>query len=151
MKAAVYGRYGSPDVVTVDDVPMPVPRDDEVLVRLHAATVGIVDSLARRGVPAYARFAFGLRRPRFAVLGSDFAGQIEAVGPAVSRFAVGDQVFGTTAPRFGAHAQYVCLSEQAAMAPKRPTSATPKRPRWSTGRHCASCGTRRTFNAGRPS
>ncbi len=118
MKAAVYGRYGSPDVVTVDDVPMPVPRDDEVLVRLHAATVGIVDSLARRGVPAYARFAFGLRRPRFAVLGSDFAGQIEAVGPAVSRFAVGDQVFGTTAPRFGAHAQYVCLSEQAAMAPK---------------------------------
>jgi NADPH:quinone reductase-like Zn-dependent oxidoreductase len=118
MKAAVYGRYGSPDTVTVDDLPKPVPRDDQVLVRIHAATVGIVDSLARRGAPAYARIHFGLRRPKFTILGSDFAGQIEATGPAVTRFAVGDQVFGTTAPQFGAHAQYVCLPEQAAMAPK---------------------------------
>jgi NADPH:quinone reductase-like Zn-dependent oxidoreductase len=123
MKAAVYGRYGSPDVVTVDDIPKPVPRDDEVLVRIHAATVGVVDSLARRGAPVYARVHFGLRRPRFAVLGCDFAGQIEAAGPAVARFAAGDQVFGTTAPRFGAHAQYACLSEQAAVAPK-PASLT---------------------------
>ena len=118
MKAAVYRRYGPPDVVTVDDVPKPVPRDDEVLVRVHAATVGVVDSLARRGAPFYARSHFGLRRPRFAVLGSDFAGQIEAAGPAATRLSVGDQVFGTTAPRFRAHAQYVCLSEQAALAPK---------------------------------
>ena len=118
MKAAVYHSYGSPDVVTVDEVPRPVPRDDEVLVRVHAATAGIVDSLARRGTPWYARFHFGLRRPRFAVLGTDFAGQIEAAGPAVTRFAVGDQVFGTTAPRFGAHAEYVCLPEQGALARK---------------------------------
>ena len=118
MKAAVYHRYGSPDVVTVDEVPKPVPRDDEVLVRVHAATAGIVDSLARRGTPWYARFHFGLRRPRFAVLGTDFAGQIEAAVPAVTRFAVGDQVFGTTAPRFGAHAEYVCLPEQGALARK---------------------------------
>jgi NADPH:quinone reductase-like Zn-dependent oxidoreductase len=118
MKAAVYRRYGSPGVVSVDEVPKPVPRDDEVLVRIHAATVGVVDSLARRGAPFYARSHFGLRRPRFAVLGSDFAGQIEATGPAVSRFAVGDQVFGTMAPRFGAHAEYACLSGQAALAPK---------------------------------
>jgi NADPH:quinone reductase-like Zn-dependent oxidoreductase len=118
MKAAVYGRYGSPDVVTVGDLPTPVPRDDEVLVRIHAATVGIVDSLARRGTPYYARVSFGVRRPRFTVLGSDFAGQVEAVGPAVTRYAVGDQVFGTTAPHFGAHAEYVCRSEQAALAPK---------------------------------
>jgi NADPH:quinone reductase-like Zn-dependent oxidoreductase len=123
MKAAVYGRYGSPDVVTVNDIPKPVPRDDEVLVRIHAATVGVVDSLARRGAPVYARVHFGLWRPRFAVLGCDFAGQIEAAGPAVTRFAVGDQVFGTTAPRFGAHAQYACLSEEAAVAPK-PASLT---------------------------
>ena len=68
MKAAVYRRYGPPDVVTVDDVPKPVPRDDEVLVRVHAATVGVVDSLARRGAPFYARSHFGLRRPRFAVI-----------------------------------------------------------------------------------
>jgi len=118
MKAAVYHRYGTTDMLTIDDLPEPVPRDDEVLVRVHAATVGIVDSLARRGTPAYARLAFGVRRPRFPVLGSDFAGQIESVGPAVTRFAVGEQVFGTTAPRLGAHAEYVCLSEHAALAPK---------------------------------
>jgi NADPH:quinone reductase-like Zn-dependent oxidoreductase len=117
VKAAVSRRYGPPDVVTVHDVPKPVPRDDEVLVRIHAATVGVVDSLARRGAPFYARVHFGLRRPRFAVLGSDFAGQIEAAGPTVTRFAVGDLVFGTTAPRFGAHAQYICLPEHAALAP----------------------------------
>ena len=115
MKAAVYRRYGSPGVVSVDELPTPVPRDDEVLVRIHAATLGVVDSLARRGAPLYARSHFGLRRPRFAVLGSDFAGQIEAAGPAVTRFAAGDQVFGTMAPRFGAHAEYACLPEQAAL------------------------------------
>jgi NADPH:quinone reductase-like Zn-dependent oxidoreductase len=115
MRAAVYRRYGSPDVVTVEHVPTPVPRGNEVLVRVRAATVGIVDSLARQGAPFYARFHFGLRRPRFAVLGSDFAGQIEATGPAVTRFAVGDQVFGTLAPHFGAHAEYVRMSEQAAV------------------------------------
>jgi NADPH:quinone reductase-like Zn-dependent oxidoreductase len=118
MKAAVHHRFGAPDVVTVDDVPKPVPRDDEVLVQVHAATLGVVDGLARRGTPFYARFHFGLRRPRFAVLGADFAGQIQAIGPAVTRFAVGDQVFGTIAPRFGAHAEYICLSEHAAVAPK---------------------------------
>ena len=70
MKAAVHRRFGSPDVVRVDDVPEPVPRDDEVLVRVHAATVGVVDGVARRGTPFYARFHFGLSRPRFAVLGT---------------------------------------------------------------------------------
>jgi NADPH:quinone reductase-like Zn-dependent oxidoreductase len=118
MKAAVHRSYGSPDVLTVDEVPAPVPGAGEVLVRVHAATVGIVDSLARRGTPRYARIHFGLRRPRFPVLGSDFAGRIEATGSGVTRFAVGNEVFGTTAPRFGAHAEYVCLPEQGALAPK---------------------------------
>ena len=84
MKAAVYRRYGSPDVVTAGEMPAPVPRDDEILIRVHAATVGIVDSLARRGAPRYARVHFGLRRPRFPVLGSDFAGQVEAAGPSLT-------------------------------------------------------------------
>jgi NADPH:quinone reductase-like Zn-dependent oxidoreductase len=117
MKAAIYRRYGPPDVVTADEMPRPAPRDDEILVRVRAATVGIVDSLARRGQPRYARIHFGLRRPRFAVLGSDFAGQVEAAGPTVTGFGPGDRVFGTVAPRFGAHAEYVCLSAQAAVAP----------------------------------
>ena len=118
MKAAIYHRYGPPEVVTVTDVPAPAPRGDEVLVRIRAATVGVVDSLARQGTPRYARVQFGVRLPRFPVLGSDFAGVIEAAGPAVTRFAVGDEVFGTTAPRFGAHAEYACMPEGAAVEPK---------------------------------
>jgi len=81
MKAAVNRSYGPPDVVTFEDMPKPVPGDDEVLVRVHAAVVGVVDGLARRGAPVYARVHFGLRRPRFPVLGCDFAGQVEAAGP----------------------------------------------------------------------
>jgi NADPH:quinone reductase-like Zn-dependent oxidoreductase len=118
VKAAVARRYGPPDVVTVADVPRPEPRDDEILVRVRAAAVGVVDGLARRGSPWYARAHFGLLRPRFPVLGCDFAGDVVAAGPAVSRFGAGDAVFGTIAPRFGAHADYVCLPEHGAVAAK---------------------------------
>src|SRR5215471_11102630 len=118
MKAAVHDRYGSADVVRVEETPTPVPGDDEVLVRVHAAVVGVVDSVAREGSPRYARLYFGLFRPRRPLLGADFAGRVEAVGPAVTRFAVGDEVFGTVAPQFGAHAEYVCLSQDAAIARK---------------------------------
>jgi NADPH:quinone reductase-like Zn-dependent oxidoreductase len=120
MKAAVYRSYGSPDVVRVEETPTPVPRDNEVLVRVHAATVGAADSAGRQGAPFYARLYFGLRRPKFPVLGSDFAGVVEAVGPEVTRFAVGDEVFGVTGPQLGAHAQYVCLPETEALAAKPP-------------------------------
>jgi NADPH:quinone reductase-like Zn-dependent oxidoreductase len=118
MLAAVSRRYGPPDVVTVADVPRPEPRDDEILVRVRAAAVGVVDGLARRGSPWYARAHFGPLRPRFPVLGCDFAGDVAAAGPAVSRFGVGEAVFGTIAPRFGAHAEYVCLPEHGAVAAK---------------------------------
>ena len=118
MKAAVGHRYGPPDVVTVTDVPRPEPRDDEILVRVRAAAIGVVDGLARRGSPWYARAHFGPLRPRFPVLGCDFAGDVAAAGPAVSRFGVGEAVFGTIAPRFGTHAEYVCLPERGAVAAK---------------------------------
>lgn len=117
MKAAVCRRYGSPDAVTVEEVPTPRPGDGEILVRVRAATVGVVDGLARSGSPFYARAQFGPLRPRFPVLGSDFAGVVEAAGPAVTRFGAGDSVFGTVAPRFGAHAEYVCLPSSGAVAP----------------------------------
>jgi NADPH:quinone reductase-like Zn-dependent oxidoreductase len=78
----------------------------------------VVDGLARRGSPWYARAHFGPLRPRFPVLGCDFAGDVAAAGPAVSRFGVGEAVFGTIAPRFGAHAEYVCLPEHGAVAAK---------------------------------
>jgi NADPH:quinone reductase-like Zn-dependent oxidoreductase len=118
MSAAVYDRYGPPEVLRIVDLPMPVPRDDEVLVRVYASPVGAVDSIARRGHPRQIRAYLGLRRPRIHVLGADFAGEVAAVGAKVTRFAVGDQVFGTIAPRFGAHAQYACVSENGALAPK---------------------------------
>jgi NADPH:quinone reductase-like Zn-dependent oxidoreductase len=117
MKAAVYRRYGPSEVVTITEVPAPRPRDDEILVRVRAATVGVVDGLARRGAPFYARVHFGPLRPRFPVLGSDFAGVVESVGRTVTRFCAGDSVFGTVTPRFGAHAEYVCLPEDGAVAP----------------------------------
>jgi NADPH:quinone reductase-like Zn-dependent oxidoreductase len=117
VKAVVHHAFGGPDVLRVAQVPVPVPEGDQILVRVHAAVVGVVDSLARRGSPWYARVSFGLRRPRYPVLGSDFAGRVEAVGPGVTGFAVGDDVFGTTAPRFGAPREYLCLSEHAAVAP----------------------------------
>jgi len=126
MKAAVQRRFGSPDVVTIDNVPTPAPRDHEVLVRVLASTVGVVDSLARRGSPAYARVHFGLRKPRFAVLGCDFAGTVAAAGPAVTSFAVGDSVFGTIAPRFGAHAENVSPTRWSTTP--RPTSPGPDMP-----------------------
>jgi NADPH:quinone reductase-like Zn-dependent oxidoreductase len=98
-------------------MPVPRPRDDEILVRVRAATVGVVDGLARSGSPFYARVQFGPLRPRFPVLGSDFAGVVESVGRSVTRFGVGDSVFGTVAPRFGTHAEYVCLPSSGAVAP----------------------------------
>ena len=117
MRAAVGRRYGGPDVVAVAELPVPQPRDGEILVRVRAATVGVVDGLARRGSPWFARAQFGPLRPRFPVLGSDFAGQVEGVGRLVTRFCAGDSVFGTVAPRFGAHAEYVCLPADGAVAP----------------------------------
>jgi NADPH:quinone reductase-like Zn-dependent oxidoreductase len=100
------------------DLPDPVPGDDEVLVRVHASTVNRTDSGFRRGKPFVVRFFSGLRRPKRQVLGTELAGVVEAVGPAVTEFAVGDPVFGVNADRFGAHAELVCLRERAPLARK---------------------------------
>lgn len=115
MKAAVCDRYGPPDVARVADVPTPQPRSGEVLVRVHAATVTATDRASRSGVPRFARLFFGLRRPRSPVLGSEFAGEVAAVGPGATAFAVGDRVYGQTL--HGAHAQYVRVGPDGALAP----------------------------------
>ncbi|MEQ4300027.1 NAD(P)-dependent alcohol dehydrogenase [Plantactinospora sp. B6F1] len=118
MRAAVYRTYGPPDVVRVEEVPTPVPGDQDVIVRVCAATVGVTDGTARRGSPGYARLFFGLRRPRWTVLGSEFAGVVEAVGAGVTRFRVGEEVVGITGPDFGAHAEYVRVRQDGALGPK---------------------------------
>lgn len=120
MKAAVCERYGPPEVVRIHDVPKPVPRDDEVLIRIRATTVNSGDARIRAlrvpaGTSLPARMALGFFRPRKPVLGFDLAGDVEAVGPAVSRFKPGDRVLGYAGFGFGCHAEFRCLAEGGAM------------------------------------
>ena len=116
MKAVVQDRYGPPEVLRVEDVERPMPKDDEVLIRIRATTVTQTDTHLRRARPVFWRLLLGLRRPRRRILGVELAGEVEAVGPAVTEFNVGDDVFGTN--WFGAHAEYICLRESAALARK---------------------------------
>ena len=110
MKAAVYSRYGPPDVLEIKDVEKPVPADNEVLVRVHATTVCAADWRMRKADPFLIRLMNGLSAPKkIHVLGIEFAGRIESVGRAVTRFREGDEVFGATGFKFGAHAEYVCV------------------------------------------
>ena len=110
MKAAVYSRYGAPDVVQIKDVEKPVARDNEVLIRVRAASVNPYDWHFMRGVPYVVRIVAGLRKPKVTRLGVDVAGQVEAVGRDVTRFKPGDAVFGWCQ---GSFAEYACTSGSA--------------------------------------
>ena len=116
MRAVVQDRYGPPEVLRVEDVERPSPKDDEVLIRIRATTVTQTDTHLRKARPVFWRLVLGLRRPRRRILGVELAGEVEAVGPAVTQFNVGDDVFGTN--WFGAHAEFICLRESAALAHK---------------------------------
>jgi len=115
MRAVVHDRYGPPEVLRVEEVERPVPNEDELLVRIHATTVNRSDCGWRAPHPFFSRFFTGLLRPRRPILGSELAGVVEAVGSGVTSFEVGDEVFGIKA---GAHAEYVCAREGAALAQK---------------------------------
>jgi len=116
MRAVVYDRYGAPDVLRLEDVERPVPKDDEVLVKVHATTVNRTDCGLRSADPFISRFFTGLRRPKQKILGMELAGEVEAVGAAVSQFEVGDHVLGVSG--FGAHAEFVCIREDRPLAHK---------------------------------
>ncbi|NDJ76422.1 MAG: NAD(P)-dependent alcohol dehydrogenase [Chloroflexi bacterium] len=123
MKAAVCTKYGPPDVVQIQDVAKPTPKDDQVLVKIHATTVTSGDSRIRGlNVPAgfgpITRLMFGFRKPRNPILGTELSGEIEAVGKDVTTFKVGDQVFGSSGFSSGAHAEYICLRAAGGLAPK---------------------------------
>ena len=109
MQAAVQTRYGPPDVVRIDEVEKPTIGDTEVLVQVHATTVNRTDCASRAAKPFFMRLFTGLIRPRATVLGSEFAGVVEAVGGGVTAFSVGEEVFGYNEGRFGAHAQYLAI------------------------------------------
>ena len=118
MKAALYTRYGPPEVVQITDVPKPQPKSDEILVKIKATTItsGDVRLRASDFPPLFwlpARLIFGLFRPKKQILGHELSGTIEAIGEQVTQFKVGDAIIGTTTMlRGGAHAEYVCLKEQ---------------------------------------
>ena len=116
MRAAVYERYGPPEILRLAEVDRPVPRDDEVLIRVHASTVNRTDTGLRSAEYFISRFITGLLRPRHRIPGTELAGVVEAAGPAVTEFAAGDRVFGVSAKTAGAHAEYVCLPQGAPLA-----------------------------------
>jgi NADPH:quinone reductase-like Zn-dependent oxidoreductase len=121
MRAVVYDKYGPPEVLRLEEVERPVPKEDEVLVKVHATTVNRTDCGWRGAKPFLTRYFTGLRRPKRRILGSELAGGVEAVGAAATEFKVGDHVFGVN--YFGAHAEFVCVPEDRPLAHK-PTGMT---------------------------
>ena len=124
MKAIVYEKYGSPDVLQLKDLEKPSPKEDEVRIKIHATSVTTGDVNARGftfvppGFGPLPRLMFGLREPKINILGSDLAGEIEAVGKDVSLFKEGDQVFGIDGNGLSTYAEYVCRPEEGALALK---------------------------------
>ena len=130
MKAIVCKKYGPPDVLQLQEVEKPTPKDNEVLIRIHTATVTMGDCEMRSlKIPGLLKFlmrlGIGFRGPRksFSILGQELAGEIEAVGDEVTLFKKGDPVFATTGFHFGAYAEYICLPEDGMLAIK-PTNMT---------------------------
>jgi NADPH:quinone reductase-like Zn-dependent oxidoreductase len=123
MKTVVYEKYGSPDVLEFKDVEKPTPKDDQVLIKVHASSANPADWHLMRGAPFLARLENGLQKPKNTKLGADAAGRVEAVGKNVTQFQVGDDVFGCTPlNEMGSFAEYVCANEELlALKPARMT------------------------------
>jgi NADPH:quinone reductase-like Zn-dependent oxidoreductase len=131
MKAIIFTKYGPPEVLQLREVEKPTPKNKEVLIKLHASSVCFGDLMARNfqaitprsfNMPyliwLLAKLSLGFRKPNVAILGSEFAGEIDAVGKGVSKFKVGDSVFGYRGEKFGAYAQYLCMPENAVLTAK---------------------------------
>jgi NADPH:quinone reductase-like Zn-dependent oxidoreductase len=126
MRAAVYERYGPPEVVSIREVPTPTPKHGEVLIRIRATTVSTGDWRARSlamppGFGPFGRLAFGISRPRQPILGTELSGVIEAVGEGVSAFNVGDEVFAFGDAKMGCHAEFRCIPASGLVA-RKPTN-----------------------------
>ena len=115
MKAIVCTKYGPPDVLQLKEVARPIPKDNEVLIKIHATTVNRTDCGILRAKPFILRFFTGLIRPKNPILGTEFAGKIEAVGKNVTSFKVDDKVFGFDDQGLGSHAEYMAISEDSAL------------------------------------
>ncbi len=118
MKAAVYTQYGSPEVLQTKEVTKPEPKANEILLKIKATAVNSGEVRLRKADPFAVRFLFGLTKPKLNILGAVFSGEVESIGKDVTRFKVGDQVFGHTDMKFGAYAEYICVAEDGSLAMK---------------------------------
>ena len=118
MKAIVYTAYGPPEVLSVKEIAQPAPGENEILIKIRAAAVTSADTAFRKGSPYSARLFTGIFSPKKTVLGTELSGEVIAIGKNVRRFRTGDQVFGCTGNGCGGHAEYIVLSEMAALAQK---------------------------------
>jgi NADPH:quinone reductase-like Zn-dependent oxidoreductase len=117
MRAMICTDYGTPDVFQLQEIETPIPKDYEVRIKIHAASVGPSDCTFRKGSPIV-KLVYGFRRPKNPIFGTELSGIIDAVGKKVTRYKVGDQVFGLSAKTFGAQAEYKCLHENTPLAIK---------------------------------
>ncbi|MBK7567209.1 MAG: NAD(P)-dependent alcohol dehydrogenase [Bacteroidetes bacterium] len=118
MKASFHTKYGPPEVLQIVEVNKPIPKDDEVLIKIHATTVNRTDCGFRQPEYFFVRFFSGVFKPKINILGTEFAGTVEAIGKNVTLFKVGDSVFGLNTFKFGTHAEYVCIPEHRSIALK---------------------------------
>ncbi|NYE09019.1 NADPH:quinone reductase-like Zn-dependent oxidoreductase [Bacillus niacini] len=115
MRAMICTDYGTPDVFQLKEIKTPIPKDHEVRIKIHAASVGPSDCTFRKGSP-FVKLVYGFRRPKNPIFGTELSGIIDSVGKKVTRYKVGDQVFGLSAKTFGAQAEYKCLHENTPLA-----------------------------------
>jgi len=115
LKAVVFTRYGPPDVLEIREVEKPIPIDNEILIKIHAATVNRTDTAYLRAIPFFGRFLTGLFGPKRLIPGTEFAGVVEVIGKDVTSFKVGDRVFGFTEYHYSTLAQYMTIPEDRAI------------------------------------
>ncbi len=126
MKVITYARYGPPEVLQLKEVEKPVPKNNEVLVKVHTTTVTATDCTFRKGEPFYSRLYTGLTKPKRQTLGSEYAGEIETIGKNVKLLKVGDKVIGTT-KGYGSYSEYICLPEEGATLAKMASNVSYER------------------------
>ncbi|WP_127586957.1 NAD(P)-dependent alcohol dehydrogenase [Paenibacillus koleovorans] len=117
MKAVICTKYGAPEVLQLQEVDKPEPKEHEVRIRIRSAVVGPSDCAFRKGDPFIVKVMYGLSKPKYAIQGTEFAGEIDAVGSRVTKYRPGDRVFGLSVSSFGCHAEYNCLPEDGLFVP----------------------------------
>ncbi|EZH74074.1 Zn-dependent oxidoreductase [Aquimarina atlantica] len=118
MKAVTINKYGTPDVFKLEDVKKPIPRGKEVLIKINAIPITTEDLLQRKGEPYFTRLFLGLTKPKNSVLGAEFSGEIVEISNDVTKFKVGDKVFGHSGQNLGCYAEYVCIEEEGLLLKK---------------------------------